>query len=92
MAHKSEIGWKRQLEDGERLEIFARKVGGEYCFFTRARRFDRWEAQPKPPLEDWLELLEAVERRVVRRLLQPDDVDHLKQRIKERFPDWEMPA
>lgn len=92
MAHKSEIGWKRSLEDGSRREHFARKVGGEYQFFKRARRFDQWERVEHPPLEDWLELLDAIERRVVRRLLQPDDLEHIKQRVKESFPEWEMPS
>ena len=92
MAHKSESGWRREGEDGERVEVFARKVGREYLFFSRARRFDQWQAQPNPPLEDWLVLLDAVQRRVVRRLLQPDDEDWLRQRIRERFPEVELPS
>ena len=87
MASKAEIGWVSHSEDGERFEHFARHVGKQWKFFIRQRRFDQWEAVENPPLEDWLELLAAVRRRVVRRLYQPDDVDRLLRMIRERFPE-----
>ncbi len=91
MGHKSEIGWKRRTEDGERVEVFARHVGGEWIFFIRGRRFEEWQPHEQPPLEDWIELYDAVKRRVVRRLLQPDDLDHLARRIRERYPAASLP-
>jgi len=87
MASKAEIGWVSQSEDGDRFEHFARHVGKQWKFFIRQRRFEQWEAVENPPLEDWLELLEAVRRRVVRRLYQPDDVERLLRMIRERFPE-----
>jgi len=87
MASKAEIGWVTQSEDGERFEHFARYVGKRWKFFIRQRRFDQWQFVENPPLEDWLELLEAVRRRVVRRLYQPDDVERLIRAIRERFPE-----
>jgi len=44
----------------------------------------------EPPLEDWLELLDAVQRLVTRRRYQPDDEDFLRRQIRERFPDAEV--
>jgi hypothetical protein len=41
----------------------------------------------EPPLEDWLELLDAVQRLITRRRYQPDDEEKLRRLIRERFPD-----
>jgi hypothetical protein len=38
-------------------------------------------------LEDWLELLDAVQRLITRRRLQPEHAKHLRRRIRERFPE-----
>lgn len=86
MSAKTEIGWRRRGEDGAKREVRARRVGGEWRFAERAKRFDLWEALPAPPLEDWMALLEAVERRARRRLLDFKESDRVRQRIRERFP------
>ena len=41
--------------------------------------------------EDWLELLDAVQRRTARRLLRPDEPARLKKIIRELFPEAELP-
>jgi predicted ATP-dependent Lon-type protease len=41
-------------------------------------------------LEDWLELLDAVQRMVTRRRLQPDDEERVRRRIRERFPETKI--
>ena len=84
---KAEIAWKRVTEDGEKLQVYAQHVGREYHFYQRAKRFDVWERVKEPPLEDWLELLDAVQRLITRRRYQPDDEDLLRRQIRERFPD-----
>ena len=84
---KAEISWKRTTDAGVKLQVYARRVGREWRFFERERRFDPWQAVGEPPLEDWLELLDAVQRRVTRRLLRPDDEERLRRRIRERFPE-----
>ena len=84
---KAEISWRRIIDKGVKLQVYARRVGGEWRFFNREKRFDLWQAVKEPPLEDWLKLLDAVQRRVTRRLLQPDDEQRLRQRIRERFPE-----
>lgn len=88
MGNKAEIGWTRCNAEGEKFEVFARLSGGEWLFFQRGRRYENWQRLKDPPLEDWLELLDAVRRRVVRRLYQPADEKHLVARIRERFPEW----
>jgi hypothetical protein len=88
MANKAEIGWTRVVEDGIKLDVFARQVGREWRFFRRQRRYDQWQAIPEPPLEDWQELLDAMRRLIVRRRYQPDDEKHLLAAIRSRFPEW----
>jgi hypothetical protein len=87
MGAKAEISWKRRTEDGGRLEVYARRVGAEWRFFCRDRRYDQWQAVAEPPLEDWLELLDAVQRRINRRLLRPEEEASVKKSINERFPE-----
>ncbi len=84
---KAEIGWRRVTTEGERVQVYARRVGGEWRFFIRSRRYERWEKLAEPALEDWLELLNAVRRRVVRRLFEPQEVERILRAIRERFPE-----
>jgi hypothetical protein len=84
---KAEISWKRMTAEGVKLQVYARRVGGDWRFFARERRFEQWEAVPEPPLEDWLELLDAVQRLITRRRLQPVHEEQVRRRIRERFPE-----
>lgn len=90
MANKAEIGFERRLEDGTKREVYVHHTGGQYRFFARAKRFEKWVAVPEPPIEDWLELLDAVRRRVTRRKLVPRVEEHLVQTILERFPEVKL--
>jgi len=83
---KAEISWKRVTEDGEKIQVYAHHIGHEYHFFHRAKRFDVWQRVKEPPQEDWLELLDAVQRLVNRRRYQPDDEVRLRALIREKFP------
>jgi hypothetical protein len=87
---KAEISWKRVTEDGAKLQVNAQRVGGEWIFSQRAKRFDQWQSVVNPPLEDWLELLDAVERLVTRRRLQPVHEDLVRRRIREKFPETKV--
>lgn len=88
--HKAEISWKRTNEEGERIQVYAQRSGGDWTFFQRHRRYDRWEEQASAPLEDWLELLDGVRRRVPRRRYPPDEVERIEEAIRRRFPDAEF--
>jgi hypothetical protein len=90
MALKGEISWKRRTEDGERLEIYAHRVGTRWNFYVRQKRYDQWEPLERPPLEDWLQLLDSVRRRVARRLLRPEEVARVEKTIRETFPEAEL--
>lgn len=83
---KAEVSWKRVNEQGERLQVYAQHVGSEWRFFHRRKRYDVWQAIPKPPMEDWLELLDAVRRMIPRRRFMPCDEAHLLRRIREHYP------
>lgn len=87
---KAEISWRRVTEDGLNLQVYAQHVGREWLFFARERRYDRWQAIAEPPLEDWLELLDAVQRRVDRRRLRPEEETRVKNSIRERFPEAQI--
>ncbi len=87
---RGEISWKRRTPDGERFEVYAHHVGDRWNFYIRQRRFDRWEDLEQPPLEDWLELLDGIRRRVARRLLRPEEIQRVEKAIRERFPEAEL--
>jgi hypothetical protein len=87
MSAKAEISWRRTTEEGEKVQVYAQRVGGEWKFFIRGKRYDQWEPVAEPPLEDWLELLDAVQRRISRRLVRPEEEGRIKRLINERFPD-----
>ena len=84
---KAEISWTRVTEEGMKLQVYAQHVGRDWRFFSREKRHDQWQAIPEPPLEDWLELLDSIQRRINRRLLRPEEEDRVKKSIRERFPD-----
>ena len=85
---KGEISWKGLGPEGGRREVYASHVGNQWLFYVRERRFDPWENLEHPPLEDWLELLDGVRRRIARRLVRPEEEQRIIKRITERFPDW----
>ena len=87
---KREISWKKTDEDGNKFQVYAHHVRKGWEFFIRERRFDPWEPLGTPTLDDWMELVDGVERRVARRLLAPDDLVRLKRTIKENFPEAEL--
>ena len=84
---KAEISWKRVTDDGQKLQVYAQRVSRDWRFFAREKRFDPWQPVAEPPLDDWLMLLDAVQRMVTRRRLQPDDEERVRRRIRERFPE-----
>jgi hypothetical protein len=84
---KAEISWKRETADGVPLQVYVQHVGRDWRFFARERRYDQWQAIEEPPLEDWLELLDAVRRRINRRRLRPEEEARVMKSIRERFPE-----
>jgi len=84
---KAEISWKRVTNEGVKLQVYAQRVGRDWKFFHREKRYDVWQPVTKPPLEDWMELLDAMQRLVTRRRYQPDDEKRLRSQIRERYPE-----
>jgi hypothetical protein len=87
---KAEIGWDRVTDEGTKIQVYARHVGRDWRFFWRERRYDQWQAVPNPPIEDWLELLDAVQRLINRRRLRPEEEARVKKSIRERFPETDL--
>ena len=87
---KGEISWKGRSEEGTKREVYAHRVGSEWRFFVREKRFDCWQALGEPPLDDWLELLDGVRRRIARRLVRPEEEERVRKLIEERFPGTEV--
>jgi hypothetical protein len=87
---RGEISWKGRSPEGLKREVYARRVGQEWHFFARQQRYDRWVQIEQPALEDWLELLDGVRRRVARRLVRPEEEPRLRKRISELFPEADV--
>lgn len=90
MAAKAEISWKGKNAEGIKREVYAQHVGNKWVFYAREKRFDNWELLEEPPLDDWLELLDAVQRRIQRLLLRPEEEVRLKKIITEKFPGTKL--
>ena len=87
---KAEITWKRINAEGIKIEVYAQHVGDRWIFHKRLKRFDRWEDYPEPELEDWLELLDSIKRRVNRMLQKPEEPNRIRKAIRERFPNADL--
>ena len=87
---KAEISWRRVNQDGVTLQVYAQHVSREWRFFIREKRFDQWQSVENPELDDWLALLDSVQRRINRRLLRPEEEARVKKEIRERFPGTEL--
>ncbi|MSU63614.1 MAG: hypothetical protein EXS31_14655 [Pedosphaera sp.] len=90
MGAKAEISWKGRTAEGLKREVYAQHVGKRWLFYEREKRFDVWREVTQPPLEDWIELLDAVRRRINRRLLRPEEEKNIVNAIRERFPEAEL--
>ena len=87
---KGEVSWKTRSEDGVHREVYAHHVGDQWIFYEREKRYDRWQPLQHPALEDWLRLLDGVQRRIARKLLRPKEENRLKQTIRQRYPESEI--
>ncbi len=87
---RAEIIWKRRSPEGEAVQVRAQHFGDEWQFFVRGARYEQWRPVAKPPLEDFLQLLDGVRRRLGRGFVRPEDVTRLERVIRERFPDAEV--
>ena len=87
MASKGDIGWKRRDADGERIQVSAKKVGNRWLFRLRDKRYDTWQTYDEPVLEDWLELLDNVRRRIARKKVPFEEEARLTATIRERYPE-----
>ena len=84
---KVEISWNRTTEEGTRIEVNARRIGKRWILYTREKRYEQWQPVERPLLQDWLELLDGVQRRAARRLFRPEEELRLRNSIRELFPD-----
>lgn len=89
---KTEVSWTREDAEGIKRRYTAHSVGGRWTFRTQAARFDPWTELAEPSLEDWLELLDGVERRVGRGLAQAREAAQLRRHVKGLFPGAEIPG
>jgi hypothetical protein len=93
MGAKAEIGWTTPGPDGIKRHVYAQHVGNQWKFFERPKRRGgeiQWIPLLNPPIDDWLELLDAVERGAVRRRYMPDDVEAVRRKIRELFPEHRL--
>jgi len=84
---KRDISWTRRNDAGERVEIYVEQNGDRWIFHSRERRPEPWRVMENPPLEDWQELLDAVERRIGRQLMKPIEAERIRKIIELRKGD-----
>ena len=89
---KAEISWTDLGDDGVKRQVYAQHVGNRWIFYRREKRYDQWQRVEKPPLQNWLQLLDAVQRRIQRRLLRPEEEKRVKATIRGIFPETELGA
>jgi hypothetical protein len=87
---RAEVSWKKRNEDGEKREVYAKHVGNQWVFYAREKRYDEWEKVTEPPLDDWIELLDGVRRRISRRLLRPEVEEQVLKLIRLQYPDADV--
>lgn len=87
---KAEIGFERTEEDGTARHVYVAHNGGQFRFFAREKRYEHWVPVVDPPIEDWLEFLDCVRRRISRRKMMPDDEKRVIACIRSRFPHQEL--
>ena len=87
---KAEISWKSKDAEGVKREVYVHCVGNEWKFFVREKRYDMWEPLEEPLLDDYLELLDGVQRRVARRLMRPEEEQRVKRMIRDSYPEAEV--
>ncbi len=90
MAIKAEISWVRKDPDGNKTQVNARKIGGDWRFYHRAARHEVWLPLEPAPLEDWLELLDSIRRRIPRRLMTPEDERRVIEAIRRHHPSAQL--
>ena len=79
---KRDISWTRRNDVGDRVEIYVEQIGDRWIFHSRERRPEPWQIVDDPPLEDWLQLLDAVERRIGRQLMKTLEADRIRKIIE----------
>ena len=87
---KAEISWKGRTEEGVKREVYVHTVGSQWSFFVREKKYDNWEPLERPLLEDYMELLDAIRRRIARRLVRPEEEERVKRLIRESYPEAEI--
>ncbi len=83
---RADIAWSRTDAEGASLEVYAHQVGSRWVFYSRPGRDAEWKPLGEPPLEDWLEVLDAVRRRTQRRRYGPEVASKLEAELRRRFP------
>lgn len=88
---KQEISWKKTDEFGEKWQVYAKRTGKKWAFYYRQKRYESWEPMGQIELNDWLELLSGVDRRINRQLLKPEESKNVRTMILRNYPDTELP-
>jgi hypothetical protein len=91
---KDNISWVRKDQDDSSLELYAHRVGTQWHFYCRPGRDQgrnwEWQKLEAPLIEDWLEVLDGVRRRVARNQFLPKDVLAIEAEMRRQFPRVEF--
>lgn len=89
MGNRTEIAWTKVV-DGVKHDVRARRTGDSWDFATRVGRGDQWQPIARPTLEEWLQLLDGVRRRVGRQRAQPAEERQLVRMIRAQYPGADL--
>lgn len=82
---RANITWRSETEEGEKCEVYAEKIGDRWLFHWRAGRYEEWRPYSKATLEDWLILLDNVQRRIKRRWFRPEEEGRMLKKMVELY-------
>ncbi len=89
MGNRTEIAWTKVVDDVKH-DVRARRTGDDWEFASRVGRGNPWQPLERPSLEDWLQLLDGVRRRIGRHRKLPEEERQLVRVIRDRFPGVEI--
>lgn len=87
---KAEISWKSKNDEGIKREVYVHCVGHDWKFFVREKRYDEWQPLEDPLLDDYMQLLDGVQRRIARRLMRPEEEHRVRKLIREAYPEADL--
>ncbi len=80
---RQEINWRTRRPDKTIYDVRVARWAGEMKFQFKEKGEERWDSEKKPELQDWEDLLDALERRYARKQSTDKEIDYVKKQIAQ---------